>query len=101
MASPLFSSNTKVKIRCRTPYRIQTLKSGTITSPFEPFSFATQGGFITHVLFEPGDNTFDGSDPLMAKTARQLREYVAAARFTFDLPLALPSRSSNPNFTNA
>ena len=63
------------------------MNTGTIDSPFGPISFTVKGGFVTRVKFEPGKDNFDGGDPLMVETARQLREYAAAARFSFDLPL--------------
>ena len=64
------------------------MKSGTIDSPFGPITFTVEEGLVTRVKFEPGEDNFDGGDPVMAETARQLREYAAAARFSFDLPLA-------------
>ncbi len=63
------------------------MNSGTIDSPFGPISFTVEEGLVTRVKFEPGKDNFDGSDPVMAEAARQLREYAAAARFSFDLPL--------------
>ena len=63
------------------------MNTGTIDSPFGPISFTVKGGFVTRVKFEPGKDNFDGGDPLMVETARQLREYAAASRFSFDLPL--------------
>ena len=64
------------------------MNSGTIDSPFGPITFTIEEGLVTRVKFEPGEDNFDGGDPVMAETARQLREYTAAARFSFDLPLA-------------
>lgn len=64
------------------------MNSGTIDSPFGPITFTVEEGFVTRVKFEPGEDNFDGGDPVMAETERQLREYAAAARFSFDLPLA-------------
>ena len=64
------------------------MNSGTIDSPFGPITFTVEEGFVTLVKFEPGEDNFDGGDPVVAETARQLREYAAAARFSFDLPLA-------------
>ena len=64
------------------------MNTGTIDSPFGPITFAVEEGFVTRVKFEPAEDSFDGGDPVMAKTARQLREYAAATRFSFDLPLA-------------
>ena len=64
------------------------MNSGTIDSPFGPITFTVEEGFVTLVKFEPGEDNFDGGNPVMAETARQLREYAAAARFSFDLPLA-------------
>ena len=64
------------------------MNSGTIDSPFGPITFTVEEGFVTRVKFEPGEDNFDGGDPVVAETARQLREYAAAARFSFDLPLA-------------
>lgn len=63
------------------------MKSGTINSPFGPLSFNVHAGFVTGVQFAPGIDNFDGADPVMAQTARQLREFIAATRFSFDLPL--------------
>ena len=64
------------------------MNSGTIDSPFGPITFTIEEGLVTRVKFGPGEDNFDGGDPVMAETARQLREYAAAARFSFDLPLA-------------
>ena len=64
------------------------MNSGTIDSPFGPITFTVEEGFVIRVKFEPGEDNFNGGDPVMAETARQLREYAAAARFSFDLPLA-------------
>ena len=64
------------------------MNTGTIDSPFGPTTFTAEEGFVTRVKFEPAEDSFDGGDPVMAKTARQLREYAATARFSFDLPLA-------------
>ena len=64
------------------------MNSGTIDSPFGPITFTVEEGLVTRVKFEPGEDNFDGGDPVMAETVRQLREYAAAARFSFDLPLA-------------
>ena len=66
------------------------MNTGTIDSPFGPITFAVEEGFVTRVKFEPAEDSFDGGDPVMAETARQLREYAAAARFSFYLPLAPP-----------
>jgi methylated-DNA-[protein]-cysteine S-methyltransferase len=63
------------------------MNTGTIDSPFGPISFTVKEGFVTRVRFEPGEDNFDGGDPIMAETARQLGEYATAARFSFDLPL--------------
>jgi len=64
------------------------MNSGTIDSPFGPITITVEEGLVTRVKFEPGEDNFDGGDPVMAETARQLRKYAAAARFSFDLPLA-------------
>lgn len=64
------------------------MKNGTVESPFGPISFTVEEGLVTRVRFGPSKETFAGNDPVLAETARQLREYSAAARFSFDLPLA-------------
>jgi methylated-DNA-[protein]-cysteine S-methyltransferase len=63
------------------------MKSGTITSPFGPLSFTVEASFVTGLQYTPGNGTFDGWELRMEETVRQLREYVTAIRFSFNLPL--------------
>ncbi|MGB0554561.1 MAG: methylated-DNA--[protein]-cysteine S-methyltransferase [Alphaproteobacteria bacterium] len=63
------------------------MNSGTIDSPFGSITFTVEEGFVTRIKFEPGEGDYNGGDPFIAETARQPREYAAAAPFSFDLPL--------------
>lgn len=64
------------------------MRNGSIDSPFGPVSFTVDGGYVTLVRFAACDDIYNGADPLLAETARQLEEFSNGTRFEFDLPLA-------------
>lgn len=73
-----------------------------VPAPFGPLVVAVAGGAVTDVRFAHADGTpatdglgarvdveDAGVDPVLVAAARQLAEYVAGERCTFDLPLRL------------
>lgn len=59
--------------------------TASIPSPFGPLAVSERGGAIVSVDWEAPDNPT--SSPLLEEAARQLEEYFAGERKSFDLPL--------------
>jgi methylated-DNA-[protein]-cysteine S-methyltransferase len=72
------------------------MKRTTITSPIGDLGLASDQGTLRYVSFAeriselPGVEVGVDDDPVLAETARQLAEYFAGERTTFDLPMTLP-----------
>jgi methylated-DNA-[protein]-cysteine S-methyltransferase len=60
-----------------------------VDSPIGPLGVSASETAVTRVRFHARGLRADGSSPLLDETARQLGEYFAGERTTFDLPLEL------------
>jgi methylated-DNA-[protein]-cysteine S-methyltransferase len=60
-----------------------------IESPIGPLGIVATDAALTGVFFDGGSIRPEGSSPVLDVVARQLDEYFAGERITFDLPLDL------------
>ncbi len=71
------------------------MKRTTITSPIGDLGLSSEAGTLRYVSFAeptselPGVEVGVDDDPVLGETARQLAEYFAGGRTSFDLPLAM------------
>jgi len=66
------------------------MNSKTIQSPIGDLTIIAEGEFITHIFFdcEAVDGKYNRQDtPVLLSAAKQIKEYFAGTRKTFDIPI--------------